>query len=123
MDKEKLERRIRRYGYAVNSGLPGQQPEWKKRAAVVAYTRGAGKLLEIEEGVRGVLSTESVPTIEVMWYMIYAKGIGRLIRDFHGIERLKTEVAQLTAKWAKNGLKEAIMKRIREELFALHDSN
>ena len=118
----KSEKRIRNYQLAVDLGRLGRKSNWRKRA-INAYARSAETNVEIERLVKGVLSTEPVPCIEVIWYITYCKVIGKQIRVCHDPEQRDLKIAQATEKWAKRGLKEPIMKRIRIEVFAYHDRN
>ena len=116
----KLEKRVSNYEYALGVKRAVREARHRRKTAA-AYARAAEVQVAIETGVKRLLATEPVPSILVIWYIVYARSLGPVIRKHPDSEQLKIAVGLLTAKWQQRGLDERIMKRIRAELFDLPD--
>jgi hypothetical protein len=114
----KLEERVSNFKYALSLKRIMKDAK-RRRKAAAGYARAAEAHVAVEENVRGLLATEPVPYMMAIWYMTYAKSIGRLQRENRDLRQFKSAVGPLTEKWLARGLQKNIMQRIRMEMFDL----
>jgi len=81
-------------------------------------TAAQTELEKVENLTKIVLGQENVPTPLIPAYMAYARQIWK-IRNKFSSEMLKTEADIMLYKWTRRSLVEAILIRIRDEIFTL----
>jgi len=91
----------------------------KKPDMITQETAIFAELEGIEEHVRGILSGETASTIQYPFYQAFAKEVWKLHRHYGGGNPVIDEVALLVYKWKTRGLTEAVLNKIRDEVFAI----
>lgn len=117
--QERLERRIRRYDAGMRQWLPSDYPESKLSEALRNYAVAAAHQMAVEYSVRQLLADTEVPVICLMYYLVYARSIDRLLRQDLSVAELETAVLRLTRKWTERGLDGKVLKDIRREVFGI----
>ncbi len=88
-----------------------------KAAMVATETVIFTELCTIEDLVKGILSGEAVNSIFYPWYHAFARQVWKLQRRFGGGTALINEVALAVYVWKTRGLTEAVLDKIRDEVF------
>jgi hypothetical protein len=91
----------------------------KKPSMVALVTVIFNEQSTIEDRVKGVLSGEAVNSISYPWYHAFSREVWKAQRRFGGGTALVNEVALLVYKWKTRGMTEAILDKIRDEVFAI----
>lgn len=111
--------RINNYIYGVNLDRIKEDFTAKKPTMVATVTVIFNELATIEDRVKGVLSGEAVNSIFYPWYHAFSREVWKAQRRFGGGTALVNEVALLVYKWKTRGLTEAVLDKVRNEVFAI----
>lgn len=113
-------RAMARWNLKVDPLLIKEDLVAKKPDMVAKMTQRINDLYQQEQVVKGVLASEDgVAVTEVPYYMAFARIISRLQRTHPGGAQLNNDVALWLAKFKGMGLTEAILKRVRDEVFSI----
>lgn len=114
-----LDDRIAKYAYAVNPVRVGEDFAAKKTQMVNNMTMALAELSVLEERVKGILSGEAVLTVDYTKYHSFAREVWKKQKRFGGGSGLVDETAVLLAKWKARGCTEAVLDKLRNEIFAI----
>jgi hypothetical protein len=114
-----LDDRIRKYTLGVNPTRVMEDLTAQKPTMVSKATERATELSTIEDRVKATLAGENVITSDYPKYHAFARQIYKLQRRFGGGTGLMDEVALLLAKWKARGCIEAVLIKVRNEVFAI----
>jgi len=111
----------------INNYISGVSPERTredliaKKPDMVAQEHAVfDQQWNIENEVKAVLASEdAVTSIRVPMYMAFANELAREKAHFSGGAQLNNEAAVLLAKWKARGLNQAVLIRIRNEVFSI----
>jgi len=73
----------------------------------------------IESRLRSILSGEAVSTVDFIGYLSFALKVDKLHRRWGGGSDLINAVALVVYEWKTLGYTEAVLAKIREELFSI----
>jgi len=91
-----------------------------KKASMVAVEAVIfNQMTDIEDRTRGVLSSETTLSVDYPKYYCFAKQVWKLQRKLGGGTALMDEVALVLAKWQARGCTNAILTKIRNDIFAI----
>ena len=111
--------RIQNYSDKLIPARVAEDLTTKKPAMVSMETVIFNELVTIEDRVKGVLSGETENTIFYPWFHDFSREVWKAQRRFGGGTALVNEVALLVYKWKTRGLTEAVLTKIRDEVFAI----
>jgi hypothetical protein len=112
--------RLANYIHGVNPERIKEDFVAKKPDMVSRMTQRINDLYQIEQVVKGVLASEdAVTVIQVAYYHDFAREIYAKQRTHIGGAQLNNDVALLLAKWKGRGLTEAVLIRVRNEVFSI----
>ena len=81
----------------------------------------AEELVEMEEHVQSVLAGEDVSVIQYAYFHAFARQIYRLKKKYLGGNALIREVELLIYIWTQRELDEKVLKKVRDEVFAVQE--
>ena len=114
-----LDDRVRKYTEGVIPARIAEDFTTKKPVMVSKVTERMTELTTIEDRVKGVLSSEAALTCDYVKYHNFAREIYKLQRRFGGGVGMVDEVALVLAKWQARGCTNAILTKIRNNIFAV----
>jgi len=113
-------KRLANYIYGENPDRIKEDLVAKKPDMVAAMKQRINDLYQYEQLVKGVLASEdAVTVIQVPFYHDFAREIYGKQRVHPGGAQLNNDVALLLAKWKGRGLTEAVLIRVRNEVFSI----
>ena len=113
-------KRIANYIYGMNIERIKEDLTAKRPDMIAAMTERINDLYQYEQLVKGVLASEdAVTVIQVPFYHDFAREIYSKQQTHPGGAQLNNDVALLLAKWKGRGLTEAVLIRIRNEVFSI----
>ena len=112
--------RFANYVYGMNLARIMEDLTVKRPDMITAMKQRINDLYQIEQVVKGVLASEDAATvIQVPFYHAFAREIYAKQRTHIGGAQLNNDVALLLAKWKGRGLTEAVLIRVRNEVFSI----
>lgn len=115
-----LSNRISNYAEGVNPTRLKEDLVALKPTMVANFTERTEYLYQVEQLVKGVLASEGAVTVLMnAGYQSFAKQIVRMQAKHPGGAQLDNDVAVKLAMWKARGYTEAILIRIRNEVFSI----
>ena len=114
-----VDERIARYEYGVNADRIKEDIVAHKPAMVDKAKTTFSNLAVLEDRVKGVLGGESVLTADYLKYHNFSRQVWKLVQRFGGGSAVIDETATLLAKWKARGCTEAVLIKIRDDVFAI----
>ena len=112
--------RLANYIYGMNIVRITEDLTAKRTDMITAMKQRINDLYQIEQVVKGVLASEdAVTVIQVAYFHAFAREIYAKQRTHIGGAQLNNDVALLLAKWKGRGLNEAVLIRVRNEVFSI----
>lgn len=93
--------RTKKYAKKIDGKIIGDKYDATKDLAVKSEGKALKEAVEVEEKVKGLLS--SVSTLQISYYIIFAKEILKVMRK-HNAETQEQEICILCRKWWMRGL-------------------
>ena len=113
-------KRIAKYTYGINPDRIKEDLVALKPQMVTNMTERTLRLYQVEELVKGVLASEgAVTSIQLPFYHAFAREVDAKQRVHAGGAQLNSEVALILAKWKARGLADAVLVRVRNEVFSI----
>jgi hypothetical protein len=113
-------KRIANYTYGLNPDRIKEDLVAKKSQMVNSQSERVIRQYQVEELVKGVLASEgAVTSIQMAFYHDFAREVDAKQHTHSGGAQLNSEVALMLAKWKARGLTEAVLIRIRNEVFSI----
>jgi hypothetical protein len=112
--------RIANYVYGMNVDRIKEDLVAKRPLMITNMTERINRQYQVEQLVKGVLASEgAVTAIQLPFYHAFAREVDAKQRTHPGGAQLNAEVALMLAKWKARGLTEAVLIRVRNEVFSI----
>ena len=99
----------------VKTKLVAKRPQMISRETKVFANQES-----LEKRTKAILASEgAVTAILVSQYICFVKHVNRLVGTYEGGAQLNAEVAVSLSGWKTRGLVEAVLIRLRDELFSI----
>jgi len=112
-------RRVGKYSVKIDPDVIKQRFEGQHLAMVDQVTMKFAELVDFEDKTKTILDYEAVATIDIPFYLNFARQCYRIIDTHPGKTTQETEAKIYRDVWVARGLNKTILNRIALEVFGL----